>query len=145
MRLGLLLPFVVTVLQAAELYSVSGVVVDSDTRVPMKGVRVSLNDTSGPQQNKAVTTGADGTFALAVPQGMYRLAAEDSSWGQYFGARVNGGVGVVTGPDQTTTDIVFPWYAPSSISGPPACGQPSPGLGGGWLTPGRDSLRLGLP
>jgi len=103
---------------AADLYRVSGVVVDSRTNQPMAKAHVRMLDAHGVVAASLVT-GAGGQFAFDLPEGKYDLTAGTRDLQQHYGKNTAGGygTGIVAGPGQDTSNILFRWSTPGAISG----------------------------
>jgi hypothetical protein len=115
--------------------AVSGTVVDSVTRVPLKEVGVRARNFSpgrpSPQSNSA-TTDAEGHFTMSGLQpGRYFFSAMQSG---YVGQRISGGGAngrvLVVAPDQHTSDLVIELIPGANISGhiKNSDGQPLPNV-----------------
>jgi len=76
----------------AQTFPVSGLVVDSESGLAVRRVRVVL----GMRPPTTVVTGDDGKFEFQAPKGKFGFYAEKLGWRQVFG----GGFGsaVITGP-----------------------------------------------
>jgi hypothetical protein len=102
----------------AQTYTIAGTVTDVAHGRPLERAFVSL---LGPHALKmAVTTGADGRFSFAVPQGRYSLYAGHNGWRLVFGnpePTTGFGSAVIAGPDLDTAHLAFRWYAPGAICG----------------------------
>ena len=94
-------------------YRIAGTVVNSLTRQPVAGARVTIAPVEHPDQQIPFVTGPDGRFAFAgIPRGRYELAAQRPGFltETFSGA-------IVAGPDQRTDAIVLPISPPGLIAG----------------------------
>ena len=105
--------------QAADLYRVSGVVVNSETGTPLPRAIVAVQMETGPVISRQVTA-SDGRFSFALPEGKYRLAAGTPDAMEQYGLRaadVLVASAVITGPGKDTASLVFRWRPVSAIFG----------------------------
>jgi hypothetical protein len=106
--------------ECAELYRVSGTVVDAQSGAPLPRVRVALARHEQPSAETTMVTGADGRFSFDVPGGKFTLNALYRGLREGFGQRTLGagfGTAVITGPDLDTSQLVFRWRGFGAITG----------------------------
>lgn len=107
---------------AAETYVVAGTVVNSLTRAPLPKARVFLVESRSKNEPVSVVTGADGRFQFTqVPAGKYSLSAERNGFvRQAYNQRrlyQRYSSAVVTGPDESTSELEFALVPGAVISG----------------------------
>jgi protocatechuate 3,4-dioxygenase beta subunit len=101
----------------AQTFRVAGTVLDSETATPVRKARMSL---SAAGRTKTFVTGTDGRFEFDVADGKYSLSADVHEIRQNYGRRTPDsgfGIAVVVGPGQNTSDLVFRWFPPATVSG----------------------------
>ncbi len=104
----------------AQTYPVAGLLLDSNTRTPLKRFHVTLAPAAARTQEVGMVTGDDGRFSFTVPQGVYSLYAENSVSRQAYGSKapLSGFASqVVAGPDHDTSHLEFLWLARGAIYG----------------------------
>lgn len=121
----------------ADTASVSGTVVDSLTKQPLRAVEVHARNLTPGQQNSkphigSSTTDADGRFTIdGLPPGRYFLFASQEG---YVGQRMTGGAAkgraLNIGPDQHLNDLTIELIPGATISGliKNSDGKPVPGV-----------------
>jgi hypothetical protein len=105
---------------AADLYHLGGIVVDTETGSPLPRARVVVLRTGTTQVVARQTTGADGKFGFDLPPGKFNLQAGIRDLVQAYGVRAPDsrvGTSIITGPDQDTSNLIFRWFPPGAISG----------------------------
>ena len=97
----------------------SGIVVDSISRQPLSGVKISVYISEKPEISQSTHTGADGRFAFTgLPAGKYTLIGSAPGYraqgphqrGNYF-------IGVAVGPNLDSESIVFRLVRDARIEG----------------------------
>jgi hypothetical protein len=105
---------------AADLYRVSGVVVDAETGAPHPRARLAVMPTGTPVVVARQIAGADGLFSFDLPQGKYDLRSGDSDDPQVYGRKTSAlglGSSLIVGPGQDNSKLVFRWIPRGAISG----------------------------
>jgi hypothetical protein len=105
---------------AADLYRVSGVVVDAETGAPHPRARLAVIPTGTKVVVARQITGADGLFSFDLPQGKYNLRSGDSDNPQVYGRTtpdVMLGSSLIVGPGQDNSKLIFRWIPLGAISG----------------------------
>lgn len=106
--------------QAADLYRVAGIVINSETGASLPRARVVVLRTGTTRVVATQTIGLDGRFGFELPQGKFNLLAGTRDVQQSFGIRTPDsriGTSIVTGPDHDTSNLTFRWFPPGGISG----------------------------
>ena len=100
-------------------YSIGGVAVNAATNAPMSKALVRIALPENPRENRMVITGPDGRFLFSnLPARKFVLTVERQSGPPHaFLADGQYSTALVTGPDQDTTHLVFPYHMPGIISG----------------------------
>ncbi len=99
--------------------TISGIVVDHATNRPLRGIAVLLNPSDRPGDRLKQITGDDGSFAFShLSPDKYALMAqrrgeEPVGYQQYEGFFT----GIVVGPNNATTNVIFPLDSPARILG----------------------------
>ncbi len=111
-------------------FSIGGVAVDAATNAPMSKALVRIALPENPAESRIVITGTDGRFLFTnLPARKFLLTVERQSGPPHaFLADGQYSTAIVTGPDQDTTHLVFPYHMPGIISGTviDANGEPIP-------------------
>jgi hypothetical protein len=105
---------------AAELYRVAGIVMNTQTGMPLARAQVAVRKTGSTLTVASLNTSDDGRFAFNLPPGKFNIYAGTRDVMQTLGLHSPGssaGTSVVTGPDQNTGNIVFRWFPRAAISG----------------------------
>jgi len=105
---------------AADLYRVSGVIVNSQTGAPLARARLAVTAQGATRVLESATAGEDGRFAFDLPAGKYRLWGGTRDVFLYYGMPTPDamvGSSIITGPGQKTDNLTFRWYATSAIEG----------------------------
>lgn len=105
---------------AADLFRVSGVVVNAETGAPLARAQVAMTKVGTSALIASQVTGDDGCFAFELPQGSYVLDAGPRYALERYGRRkpeAGFGIAIITGPDLNTTGIKFRWFPTSGILG----------------------------
>ena len=103
---------------AADLFRVSGVVVNAETGAPLARAQVAMTKVGTSALIASQVTGDDGCFAFELPQGSYVLDAGPRYALERYGRRkpeAGFGIAIITGPDLNTTGIKFRWFPTSGI------------------------------
>ena len=106
--------------ECAELYRVSGTVVDAESGAPLQRARVTLAPHEKSEAEATQVTGADGRFSFDVPEGKYVLNAVYRGLREMFGQRVPGtglGTTVITGAGLDTSALTFRWRDFGAMTG----------------------------
>jgi 5-hydroxyisourate hydrolase-like protein (transthyretin family) len=108
-------------LSPQQTYSIAGMVVNSVTGQPVAAASVAIGPTANQNGDvsKAVTTGADGRFALTgLARGKYSLMATAHGFGlQAFDHHDGYATAIAVGPDLDSEHLVFRLEPDSSIEG----------------------------
>ncbi len=111
-------------------FSIGGVAVNAGTNAPMSKALVRIALPENPGESRMVITGPDGRFLFAnLSARKFVLTVERQSGPPHaFLADGQYSTAIVTGPDQDTTHLVFPYHMPGIISGTvmDANGEPIP-------------------
>jgi Carboxypeptidase regulatory-like domain len=105
---------------SAQMFPISGTVVDARSGSAMSKVRITLTPAARPNEQRNVITGPDGKFSFDVPKGKFGIVAEYRGLRQPFGQYSPGvgfGVAIFTGPDQDASQLIFKWFPYGAISG----------------------------
>lgn len=105
---------------AADLYKVSGVVVNAETGSPLPQAYVAMEKTGTTTVVGTQVTGADGHFTFDLPQGKYNLRGGTRAAIEQYGRRTADSLvatSIITGPGQDTSSLVFRWFPTGGISG----------------------------
>ncbi len=104
---------------AAQIFRVSGTVVEHGTNRPLKDAIVTIAQVQQPQNSISYRTGEDGRFVFTqVPAGKYSLSAQKRGFPrQTFEEYQEFSTAIVTGPGLNSENIVFPLSAGGSITG----------------------------
>jgi Carboxypeptidase regulatory-like domain len=105
---------------AADLYRVSGVVVDAQTGAPRARARLAVSRTRSTVVEARQTTGTDGKFSFALPQGKYNLVSGVAGDRQTYGRKTpDGALGssIIVVPGQDNSNLIFRWFPTGAISG----------------------------
>ena len=106
--------------QSAELYRVSGIVVNAQTGAPWPRARLAVLRTPGTSVEARQVAGADGGFSFDLPQGIYNLVSGTSDDPQVYGRKTSDmllGSSIIVAPGQDTSHLVFRWFPTGAISG----------------------------
>lgn len=115
----MLLAWLLAAAAQASGYRIAGVVVNSATRQPVSGARVTIAPVEHRDQRIPFVTGQDGRFVFAgMPPGKYELMGERRGFlpGSY-GQRGGFASAIVAGPDQQTGALTLLLAPPGVISG----------------------------
>jgi hypothetical protein len=106
--------------RAADLYRVSGVVVDARTGAPHPRARLAVLQVKSTAVEARQITGTNGEFSFDLPQGNYTLRSGTTDDPQVYGRKTPGsmfGSSIIAGPGQDNSRLVFRWFRTSAISG----------------------------
>ncbi|HXS94340.1 MAG TPA: carboxypeptidase regulatory-like domain-containing protein [Candidatus Limnocylindrales bacterium] len=121
MRLLVTLLLLTAAASAADLYPVSGTVINNETGRPFGGAHVAIRPQDRPNADpKVLVAGPDGRFAFDLPAGTYDLHAGPRSAMEVYGQRTSRSpiaTGVIVGPNLDTAHIVFRWLPLGAIFG----------------------------
>jgi hypothetical protein len=101
-------------------FTVGGVVQDFVTGSPVARARVTLVSVADDKRSWALTTSGDGRFSFRAAQGMYQLLVQrhgHNAQGLSQGLESYYSSGLVVGPEQDTSHIVFRSIACAALSG----------------------------
>lgn len=104
----------------ADLYTVAGTVINSETGAALQHAQVYIYRAGGPRPRSPFIAGNDGRFSFELPAGAYVLRAGTRTTVNNYGMRsadVSLGSAVIVGPDQDTHDLVFRWLPTAAIFG----------------------------
>jgi Carboxypeptidase regulatory-like domain len=111
----------VSTVSPPQTYSIAGVVVNSVTEQPVAAASVAIGPTANQNGDvsKAVTTGADGRFAITgLARGKYSLMAAAHGFGpQAFDHHDGYASAIAVGPDLDAEHLVFRLEPDSSVEG----------------------------
>jgi len=104
----------------ADLYLVAGTVTNALTRSPLPHAQVYIYKSGTARPSNPYITGPDGRFSFNLPAGSYALHAGVRGTTGNYGSRNDEspvGSAVIVGPGKDTTNLVFRFFPPASISG----------------------------
>jgi hypothetical protein len=116
-------------LSAADLYRLSGTVVNAATNAPFPRAHVVITKAGSSRSVAIMVTGDGGRFSFDLPEGKYSLRAGTRDLHQNYGiARPDASVGssVFVGAGQDTSALVFRWFPPAAIAGKVVDGNAEP-------------------
>jgi len=119
-RLASCLLLIAAACPAADLYRLAGTVINARTNQPVPHAQVYFHKSDAPYPRAPFISGTDGKFSFDVPEGAYVLQAGTRELIESYGeqGQQNGfSSGVVVGPSQDTSNLVFRWYPPAAIAG----------------------------
>ena len=105
---------------AAELYTISGVVINAATGTPLARARAALMNSGSTRVVASMTTGEGARFSFQVPAGKYELMCGTRDVLQPYGRRAPDslvGSAIIAGPGQDTANLAFQWFPTASITG----------------------------
>ncbi|HYA16368.1 MAG TPA: carboxypeptidase-like regulatory domain-containing protein [Bryobacteraceae bacterium] len=120
---------------AADLYPVSGTVLNVATDSPLQHARVYFyrSSASGGKPVASAITGDNGRFQFQLPAGSYVMRAGTRDIQENYGARNPSNSiasAVIVGPDKETANLVFRFFPPAAIYGRVMddAGEPAPNV-----------------
>ena len=120
MRPALCVLFALLPCHAADLFPVTGTVINAIGKSPIPHAQVYIYRTGTPRPSTPYITGTDGRFTFNLPSGSYALHAGIRGTSENYGSNNDeSGLGsaVIVGPGKDTTNLIFRFFPTSSISG----------------------------